>query len=200
MHIFVKKQMKSLHEILNEIKDFRRKQGQRFKFADMLEMIVLAGLSGIFSINGIRRFIHENAEFFIERYELKHGVPSLSGIYNFLERLDYEELNKALKIWMDQYIKGEDIWISIDGKVLGSTVSDEHNSKQNFKSIVSAFRSEKKLTLITKGFENKKKEDEIMIAREIIKQLEDKGVTMTLDALHCQKKRQRRLWWEEMTI
>lgn len=50
------------------------------------------------------------------------------------------------------------------------------------------------------GYENKKKEDEIMIARDIIKQLENKGVTMTLDALHCQKKRQRRLWWEEMIM
>jgi len=100
---------------------------------------------------------------------------------------------------MSQYMKGEDIWMSIDGKVLGSTVTNSNNSAQNYKSIVSMFIKEKGIILTTKGYENKK-DNEIQTARDLIETLEIKGITMTLDALHCQKKRRKVSWWEEMTM
>ena len=186
--MFVKKVM-TLHEALGEYKDHRRKQGQRFPIASYLEMIILAGMSGRFGINSIGRFVKNNAEYFIERYSLLHGVPSQTGIYNFLNELNYEELNKVLEKWMRQYtVDDDDIWMSIDGKVLGSTVTDANNSKQDYKSIVSMFCHHKSIVVSTKGYESKK-ENEIGTVQELIETLEIKGITMTLDALHCQKKR-----------
>lgn len=189
----------TLHEALNTIKDNRRKQGQRYPIGSYLEMIVLAGMSGYFGINSISRFIQNNKEYFIARYNLAHGVPSQTGIFKFLRDLDYEELNEALTKWMSQYLKGEDNWISIDGKGIGSTVTNKHDSKQNYKSIVSMFSSEQNVVISSKGFESKK-DHEITTARELIKQMELQGVTFTLDALHCQKKPRRQSWWEEMTM
>ena len=189
----------TLHEALGEFKDHRRKQGQRFPIASYLEMIVLAGMSGCFGINSIGRFVKNNADYFIERYKLTHGVPSQTGIYEFLKGLNYEELNKILIKWMRQYTNGEDVWMSIDGKVLGSTVTDANNSKQDYKSIVSMFCSNKSIVVSTKGYESKK-DNEIGAVQELIETLEIKGVTMTLDALHCQKKLLKRSWWEEMTM
>ncbi len=197
--MFVLKIDMTLHEALNTIIDKRRKQGQRYPLGSYLEMIVLAGMSGHFGINSISRFIKNNKDYFIDRYNLSHGVPSQTGIFNFLRDLDYEELNMALTKWMSQYVKGEEIWISIDGKGLGSTVTDKHNSKQNYKSIVSMFSSERKVVISTKGFESKK-EHEITTARDLIEQLNLQGVTFTLDALHCQKKPRKQSWWEEMTM
>ena len=144
-------------------------------------------------------FIKNNEDYFIERYKLLHGVPSQTGVFKFLRALDYEELNNALIKWMEQYVEGEEYWISIDGKGIGSTVTDKHNSKQNYKSIVSMFSSKQNLVIATKGFESKK-DHEITTARDLIKQLEIKGVTFTLDALHCQKKQRKLSWWEEMSM
>ena len=190
----------TLHEALQGFKDTRRKQGQRYPIASYLEMIVLAGMSGSYGINSIGRFVKNNAEYSIKRYNLLHGVPSQTGIHNFLKALDYEELNKILIKWMEEYIEGDDdIWMSIDGKVLGSTVTDANNSKQDYKSIVSMFCSNKSIVVATKGYESKKDHD-VRAAQELIEELEIKGITMTLDALHCQKKRRKPSWWEEMTM
>ncbi len=95
--------------------------------------------------------------------------------------------------------KDDERWLSIDGKVLCSTVSDVNNCKQNFQSIVSAFCSSKDIVVLCKDYENNKS-NEIKAAQDLIDQLEIKGITMTLDALHCQKKQLKKLWWEEMTM
>ena len=135
----------------------------------------------------------------IQQLRSQVKLPNYSGINYFMNGLEYSELNKVLEKWMSQYMKGEDIWMSIDGKVLGSTVTNSNNSAQNYKSIVSMFIKEKGIILTTKGYENKK-ENEIQTARDLIETLEIKGITMTLDALHCQKKRRKVSWWEEMTM
>lgn len=189
----------TLHEALQGIKDKRRKQGQRYPLSSFLEMIVLAGMSGYFGINSIGRFVKYNSDYFITRYGLLHGAPSQTGIYNFLKDLDYNELNRVLEKWMRGQLKGEDVWVSIDGKALGSTVTNANDSKQDFKSIISMFCSSNNLVMTTKGYTSKKNY-EIRRVQELIEELEIKGITMTIDALHCQKKQRKLLWWEEITM
>ena len=100
---------------------------------------------------------------------------------------------------MKQYVKSSNTtWVSIDGKALASTVTDNQGSKQNFQLIVNSFASEMEVVLNTVPFENKKS-NEIFSARELIRQLDLKGITFTLDALHCQKKQLKPSWSQEMT-
>jgi len=191
--------MEGLYNLLSEIPDVRRKQGVKFSYAAFLEMVILAGMSGRFGINNISRFIKSNEEFFKSRYQLKYGTPCQTTIFNILKAVDFSEVNKFLIKWMTPYIETqEEVWLSIDGKVLCSTVTDANNNKQNFQSIVSAFCSSKDIVVTCKEFENNKS-NEIKAAQDLIDQLEIKGVTMTLDALHCQKKQLTKSWWEEMT-
>ena len=192
--------MKPLHSFLVDIPDFRRKQGQRWTLAQFLEMVVLAGMSGHFGINSIGRFIKHNAEFFIDRYNLQHGAPSHTSVQNILTSLPYESLNSVLHKWISQYTQDQDdMWVSIDGKAIASTVSDKYGAKQNYKSIVSAFSEKLELTIGTRPMENKKS-SEGKVARDLIKRLEVKGVTFTMDALHCQKKQPKLSWHQEMTF
>ena len=79
-----------------------------------MEMIVLTGMSGHFGINSIGKFIKNNGAFFIRRYDLKHGVPSQTGLYNFLTTLEYKHLNKLITRWMKQYAMEPKVtWVSI---------------------------------------------------------------------------------------
>ena len=89
--------------------------------------------------------------------------------------------------------------MSIDGKVLGSTVQNPNSKDQNFQSIVSLLCSKLAVVINTAPFENKK-DNEISCARKLIMSLEGQGITFTLDALHCQKKLLKQSWSVEMTI
>lgn len=192
--------MRTLFDYLSEIKDFRRAQGQRISLAAFLEMVILSGMSGHFGINGISRFFKNNEDFFVERYALNHGVPAQGTIFNNLKMISQEELNKILRHWMNQYInQEEDMWVAIDGKAIGSTVTDKHGSQQNYKSMVSMFSQQMGVVLSSISIENKK-EHEGQAARELINILEAKGLTFTMDALHCQKKLLKPSWSQEMTM
>ena len=189
--------MKSLYECLKNVKDHRRAQGQRTPLTAFLEMIVLAVMSGNFAIRSIARFIKNNEQFFVDRYNLEHGTPVYATVRNFIKSLDYKEMCSALSKWSVQFLDNED-WIAIDGKVMGSTVTNYHDSTQNFKSMVCMFTSKKGIVIKAVSIENKK-EHEGQAARDLIKQFEKKAITFTMDALHCQKKQRKPSWSQEMS-
>lgn len=191
--------MKPLVDFLAEVPDWRRAQGKKIKLCNFLEMLVVAGLSGRFGIRDTSRFIKNNGDFFIDRYDLQHGVPCQTTLFNNLECIDFKSFNEAIKQWVLQYLPEDltDFWVAIDGKVLRSTVTDYNNEKHNFIAIVSAFANKLEITMQSTSFESNK-ENEAAAARELIEDLELKGVTFTLDALHCQKKRLTPSWMEEM--
>ena len=65
--------------------------------------------------------------------------------------------------------------------------------------MVSLFCNNKGITIATQSIENKK-DNEGQAARELIKMCELKGITFTMDALHCQKKLRKPSWSQEMTM
>ena len=190
--------MKTLISYLKEVKDHRRAQGQRTPMVAFLEMIVLAGMSGHFGFRAMSRFIKDNEAFFVERYNLEHGTPTYTTLRNFTKELDYKELCNSLYNWSIQFLTKEE-WIEIDGKAIRSTVTEEHSSRQNYKSMVSMFCDRKGIVINAISIENKKAH-EGAAARELIEQCELKGITFTMDALHCQKKRRKLSWSQEMSM
>ena len=65
--------------------------------------------------------------------------------------------------------------------------------------MVSMFGHQTGIVLISNSFENKKK-SEIHSVQELISQLEQKGMVLTLDAMHCQKKQSKPSWMVEMSM
>ena len=197
-----KTKMKRLQDYLSELKEFRRAEGRRFGLVPMLEMIVLAGMSGRFGVNPVTRFISNNESFFIDRYNFNNGVPSQTTVHNFIKALDFEQLNTLLSNWMAEVMELQDQsnqWISIDGKAIRSTVNDQHSSKQNYVSLVSMFNNNMGIVISASKLENKNSNEGISV-RELINNMELKGVSFTLDALHCQKKLSKRSWSQEMIM
>jgi hypothetical protein len=86
---------------------------------------------------------------------------------------------------MQQYLKAEKI--AIDGKSINSTVSQCHDSQQNFVSLVSLFGQQSHLILQIGILENGKA-SEIKTVHELLNKLQINKAVFTLDALHCQKK------------
>lgn len=190
--------MKGLVEYLQQVPDYRRPQGIRVSMPAFLTMVVLGYMSGRFSMQSLSRFMKNNDSYFSDLFGLQHGVPGYTQIRTLLESIDFEALNQEFYNWANQYMDGQEDWLSIDGKGFNSTLSNAHDSEQNFHAIVSVFSRLKGIILTCRQYTNSK-ESEIHTAQELIKDLKEKGMVLTLDALHCQKKLRPTSWLEEMT-
>lgn len=178
----------TLYEALSKIQDPRRSVGLRISLEQMLSMIFISNLCGHFGGRAISRFSKLCEPLFKKELNLKHKVPSHVTFSDLINRIDQKELIASFREWTKSYVvleKGERI--SGDGKALASTVDNEHKNNQDYQAIVSLFCQESGLIYSLEEYRNKK-ESEIGVVRLLIKDLENMGVSIFLDALHTQKK------------
>jgi hypothetical protein len=179
----------TLSEMLSKIEEPRSLHGLRFPLKDLLLMCIMAIMSSYTSYRGMGRFLKNNEKDFRRAFGSYHGVPCYVTIRDVLQRINFDTFSEVFNQWAMQYVpmcKGDTK--SMDGKAIGSTISNPHNAFQNFISLVSVFSSQRGIVLHCGKIENKK-ESEIPKVQELIKALDVKGELFTLDALHCQKKR-----------
>jgi hypothetical protein len=180
-----------LTEMLSSVEDPRSVHGLRHSLTDILLMCVMAIMSGYSGYRSIGRFLKRNEWDFRRSFGAHHGVPCYVTIREVLQCIDFEKFSNAFNCWALQYVpmcKGESK--AIDGKAIGSTATHKNDAYQNFVSLVSVFSSQRGIVLSCKKIENKK-ESEIPKVQDLICALDVEGEIFTLDALHCQKKRQK---------
>jgi DDE_Tnp_1-associated len=176
----------TLNELFKSLPDARRGQGQRFALPDVLWMIFLGISCGYVGYRALSKFAKANQAYFTEIFSLKHGVPSHVTIRQILTDLDKEMVKQQFIEWCKQQDLSPLDWVSGDGKSLKSTLSNSTESSQDFCAIVSFYVQKTGLTYSITDFRNKKT-SETEIVRNLLPSLKDKGVIITLDALHAQK-------------
>ena len=178
----------NLLDFLGQVPDVRRGQGKRHRLSDFLAMLILAIISGQNSIRGFTRFMRVHEQAFCAYFSLKHGVPSFGTTRTLLEQLDHNKLAELFTSWMSRYFPDDhELWLSLDGKALSSTVKHAFGANQNFVYLVSAFAQHSGIVYTQLSF-NSGKAYEAEQVRQLIEQLQLSDVNYCLDALHCQKK------------
>ena len=175
--------------LLKTLKDYRRKQGRRHSLEAVLLIIIMAIMAGAKGERAIARFAQNNKKALIKALGIERKeIPSRYVIKGIIHNIDFSELQNIFYRWALKIVKIErrDI-ISIDGKAIRGTVKNSKTRFQNFTSLVSVFASRRKQVLAAGKIETKK-ENEIPKVQELIKMLDLKNVTFTLDAMHCQEK------------
>ncbi|NDV79873.1 ISAs1 family transposase [Dysgonomonas sp. 511] len=178
----------TLLDCLSQVKDPRRKQGQRFELDKLLLLIIMAMLRGCYHYREIARFClyHQSDLTRLLKIRSKH-MPSHVTIRQLVLSLDFSSLQTCFHKWAKQYVPiEENEWICIDGKAIKSTVSDSHNSYQNFVCLVSLFSQKREQIIYAEKFDSKQT-SEITVVEQLIESLDLKDVIFTLDALHCKK-------------
>lgn len=146
-------------------------------------------MCGYFGGRKISKFSKAHQALFTEKPDLKHAIPSHVTFCDLLRRTDSSELVSAFNKWSSEYVVlGENESMSGDGEVLGSTVRGHHGRHQDFEIIVSLFFQKSGLIKSLEQYRNRNKENEIGVVRFLIEELNKKGMTIHLDALHAQKK------------
>lgn len=179
-----------MQELLCQIKDKRRKQGTRHSVSNILLTVILGTMSGYYGYRGLEDFCHRyKKEIALALGKPKHGIPSYSSIRRVIMDIDFNVLSGKFYQWIRPRVKikrGE--WMQIDGKGIGGTVQQYETRHQNFINLVSLFMNRTGLVLKVNMMENQKG-SEINIVKQMIQELDLKGMIISMDALHCQKKR-----------
>jgi hypothetical protein len=186
--------VKSIVEYFSEVPDPRRRAGQRHEQTFVLLVTLMSIMSGYIGYRAIGDFIKRNKEALLEHFKPKEErLPSFYTVRRVLLGIDFQEVSRQFHKWALQYVSiGEGEWVSIDGKALGGTIAHPTNSHQAFISLVSLYCSKQQLILGNAQVSNAK-QSEITVVQQLLEALDLKGVTFTLDALHCQKKQRKPL-------
>jgi len=177
----------SIDSFVNSLTDPRRGQGQRHSLENILTIVIMAILSGHNGLRGFARFASSNEQELIQTLKLKHGVPCYYTFHSVLSSLNEQIMAQKFIAWMQTYPHLlTDEFVSLDGKVVASTVNGGNTSSQNFVSVVSAFGQQTGLVYGSQTFENGKSGENRALC-ELVENLGLKAKTFTMDALHTQK-------------
>lgn len=179
----------TLIEDLKTISDWRRgKQPVDYPLWSLLLLSLLSVMSGYSTLRGMSDFMARHYQAVMA--QLGHSAksfPKYSTIRRLAQRVDGEQVNVRFERWAqaDQAMQSVTA-IAVDGKALGSTVSDCHGHQQDYVSVVSACVHRYGWVAAQQSFRTQHS-NEIEAVRSLLEHLEVKGAWFTLDALHCQK-------------
>ncbi len=151
---------------------------------DILVIAVCAVICGAEGWEDIEEYGNAQAEWFAEVLDLPHGIPGHDTFRRVLSRLDPEELTRCFVAWTTALsdLSGGDI-VPIDGKTVRR--SFDRAASTSAIHMVSAWANRNRLVLGQVKVDDKS--NEITAIPKLLKMLDLRGATVTIDAMGCQK-------------
>jgi predicted transposase YbfD/YdcC len=157
---------------------------KRHSLTDILVLTILAVICGAESWVAVEEFGDSKEEWLRTFLELRCGIPSHDTIGNLFARLSPEVLQESFLAWIRSLVEisnGE--IVAIDGKTLRRSYDTSKNRRAIH--MVSAWACSNKLILGQQKVDEKS--NEITAIPELLKMIDVKGCTITIDAMGTQK-------------
>lgn len=148
----------------------------------MLVIIIAATVSRVEGWEQIVLFARAKHEWFKEFLELPNGIPCPQTFGRLMARINPAGFIAAFEEWADgvrKHLDGEQI--GLDGKRIRAASSRSRNPLH----LVSAWAAENRLVLGQRKVADKRNEIDAMLS--LIRTLDVRGTTVSIDALGCQK-------------
>lgn len=181
----------NLIQYLQTVRDFRTQPD--YPLWVILVLVVMGTMSGCTGYRALADFVNRHQPTLLEVMNLPYTrLPSLSTLRRIMVRVDFVSFTEAFNQWAQEHcapIASEQV--PLDGKGISVSLRDYDQAYQDFVSIVSAFSVQQGVVV---GLESMRNKDcsEIKTAEVLLEKLQLKGVCLTLDALHTQKKQSSR--------
>lgn len=177
-----------LEQYFAQIPDKRRGEGKRYKLSKLLTVIVICILNDAHGYREMARFMKNNLPELKRHFSWdRDATPSYELLRTLLNTIDFTLVNQAFINWVNDNVNLEmEDWVAFDGKAIRSTITDYNQSSQDFINVVTAFNHRLEVSLDQQSFHNKKSHEGQAIT-DILSRLNQVGLVMTMDALHCQK-------------
>lgn len=176
----------SLYGYLAQLTDQRKRRGVRYPLATILVLAILAKLCGQDKPYGIADWVQHRRHFLAEGLRLKGGrVPHHTTYRRILESgLSGDELERTLGAFVSQLPQtGQAVVIAIDGKTLRGTITRDDPFGVH---LLAAYLPGQGLVLMQLVVE-KDKENEIVVAPQLLKCLDLRHKVVVGDAMHTQR-------------
>ncbi len=177
--------MPGLDSCFNAVDDPRGGNAPRHKFRDLMTIGLLCALCGGDTAVDMEPFGQMKGDFLRGFPELPHGIPchdAYSRLFRVMKPTGFQAFFDKFRADFAAG-SGEHPAIAIDGKEMRRGF-DKAAGQSNM-NIVTAFAHGARLTLgITQGARGG---GGILALRELIEMLDIRGITITADALHCQR-------------
>jgi len=169
---------------LENISDPRLERNRRHKLVDILVIALCGFLAGCEGWVDVELFGKSKQKWFEKFLELPNGIPSHDTFGRVFALLDPQQLTGVLQQFVQTVtgsLKGETI--AIDGKTLAR--SGETSTGKKALHLVSAWATQHGVVLGQVA--TAEKSNEITAIPELLKILDIRGATVTIDAMGCQK-------------
>lgn len=176
----------SLYGYLAQLTDGRKRRGIRYSLATILVLVILAKLGGQDTPYGIADWVQQRRHLLVEALGLKRSqLPHHSTYRRILASvLNGDELERLLSEFIRQLPQvGQSVVIAIDGKTLRGTITPEDPFGVH---LLAAYLPEAGLVLMQMVVE-KDKENEIVVAPQLLQFLDLRHKVVVGDAMHTQR-------------
>lgn len=172
----------------------KNNHNKRHSLTDILVLTILAVICGAESWLDVEEFGDIKEDWLKTFLELPNGIPSHDTIGNIFARLSPEVLQESFLSWINTLVEISDgEIIAIDGKTLRHSYDNARN--RNAIHMISAWASNNKLVLGQLKVDEKS--NEITAIPELLKMIDIKGCTITIDAMGTQKEIARQIIHQE---
>jgi predicted transposase YbfD/YdcC len=178
--------LKSLFAFWLRLEDKRKPKGKRYRLETLLTLILLAKLGGEDKPTGITEWVSNRVEQLVEMKILPTAkAPCHMTFRRILSfSIQTEELERLVSEYHRSQLKeGVEIVFSIDGKTLKGTIPA---GEMRGTHLLSVYVPDQGLVLIEAEVD--RKENEIVVAPKILKQVNLNGTIVIGDAMHSQRK------------
>lgn len=177
--------VKSLYHYLQELEDPRSKQGRRYELASLLLMIILAKMGGEQTPSGITDWIMYRREKLEQHFpELARRSPCHMTYRRVLQKIVKPEELEQLMSDFHQFRLQEDreVILTIDGKTIRGTIPKGETRGLH---LLAVYEPNQGLVLLEAQVDHK--ENEIVVAPQLLERLKIKGKIVLGDAMHTQR-------------
>jgi len=183
---------------LRQLEDVRRGAGQRHKQEFVLIIVLLSTMSGYYGYRAIGDFIEKHESKLIDIFKpKKNRVPSFSTVRRVLMGLNPKNFQSIYEDWLSEIRQAHQgnlttderesaRWHPVDGKAIRGANKASEEDYTHLVSIFSAFDK-----VVVGSAKVDAKSNEIPCIQKMIQSSGLQGVIFTVDALNCQKKRQK---------
>jgi len=175
----------SLYAYFERVSDTRKPKGKQYPLVLLLFLMMLAKLGGEDKPSGMADWVsHRLEQLFEMKVLVKRKAPSHMTYRRVLqETIQPEEFERLISEYQQAHMKnGEEIVFSMDGKSLKGTIP---RGEVRGTHLLSIYVPEQGLVLVEAEVD--RKENEIVVAPKILKQVNLSGAIVIGDAMHAQR-------------
>ena len=181
----------SLYDFLKKVPDPRKQKGKRYSLAALLVMMLLAKLGGEDKPSGITDWVAERAEQLRHMKILVRDKPPCHMTYRRVlqEVVNVEEFEALIGQYHRQRLKEEQgLILTMDGKTLRGTIPFGELRGTH---LLSVYVPNQGLVLAQAQVD--RKENEIVVAPQVLRQINLSGSIVMGDAMHTQRELSRQI-------